>query len=43
VGPLIRLADAERVDSWIKEAVEGGAKLVAGGERQGSMVSRRRF
>jgi acyl-CoA reductase-like NAD-dependent aldehyde dehydrogenase len=33
VGPLIRLADAERVESWIKEAVEGGAKLVAGGQR----------
>jgi acyl-CoA reductase-like NAD-dependent aldehyde dehydrogenase len=39
VGPLIRLADAERVESWIKEAVEGGAKLVAGGERRGSMVT----
>jgi acyl-CoA reductase-like NAD-dependent aldehyde dehydrogenase len=39
VGPLIRLSDAERVDAWIKEAVEGGAKLVAGGERRGSMVT----
>jgi len=39
VGPLIRLADAERVESWIKEAIEGGAKLVAGGERHGSMVA----
>jgi acyl-CoA reductase-like NAD-dependent aldehyde dehydrogenase len=39
VGPLIRLSDAERVDSWIKEAVEGGAKLVAGGERHGSVVT----
>jgi acyl-CoA reductase-like NAD-dependent aldehyde dehydrogenase len=39
VGPLIRLADAERVDSWIKEAVEGGAKLVTGGQRKGSMVA----
>ena len=39
VGPLIRLAEAERVDDWIKEAVEGGAKLIAGGERQGSMVT----
>src|SRR6202050_2755719 len=25
VGPLIRPGDAERVDKWIKEAVEGGA------------------
>ena len=35
VGPLIRLSDAERVEAWVKEAVEGGAKLVAGGERTG--------
>jgi acyl-CoA reductase-like NAD-dependent aldehyde dehydrogenase len=39
VGPLIRPSDAERVESWIKEAVEGGAKLVAGGERNGSVVT----
>ena len=39
VGPLIRPSDAERVVSWIKEAVVGGAKLVAGGERHGSVVT----
>ena len=39
VGPLIRLAEAERVDSWIKEAVVGGAKLAAGGERHGSVMT----
>jgi acyl-CoA reductase-like NAD-dependent aldehyde dehydrogenase len=39
VGPMIRLAEAERVEAWIKEAVEGGAKLVAGGERRGSMIT----
>jgi acyl-CoA reductase-like NAD-dependent aldehyde dehydrogenase len=39
VGPLIRLAEAERIESWIKEAVDGGAKLVAGGERKGSVVT----
>jgi acyl-CoA reductase-like NAD-dependent aldehyde dehydrogenase len=39
VGPLILPGDAERVDSWIKEAVKGGAKLVAGGERLGSVVT----
>jgi acyl-CoA reductase-like NAD-dependent aldehyde dehydrogenase len=38
VGPLIRLTDAERVESWIKEAVEAGAKLVSGGERKGSLI-----
>ena len=39
VGPLIRLSEAERVEAWVKEAVEGGAKLVAGGERRGSVVA----
>ena len=39
VGPLIRLSDAERVDTWVKEAVEGGAKLVAGGELRGSVIT----
>ena len=39
VGPMIRLAEAERVEAWIKEAVENGAKLVAGGERRGSAVT----
>ena len=37
--PLIRLSDAERVETWIKEAEAGGAKLVAGGERNGSFVT----
>jgi acyl-CoA reductase-like NAD-dependent aldehyde dehydrogenase len=39
VGPLIRAANADRVEAWIKEAVEGGAKLVAGGERRGSVIT----
>jgi acyl-CoA reductase-like NAD-dependent aldehyde dehydrogenase len=39
VGPLIRPGDAERVDSWIKDAVKAGAKLVAGGERRGSVIT----
>ena len=39
VGPLVRQQEAERVESWIKEAVEGGAKLVAGGERHGSVLT----
>jgi acyl-CoA reductase-like NAD-dependent aldehyde dehydrogenase len=39
VGPLIRPADADRIEAWVKEAVEGGAKLVAGGERTGSVIS----
>jgi acyl-CoA reductase-like NAD-dependent aldehyde dehydrogenase len=39
VGPLITPSDAERVDSWIKEAVKYGAKLVAGGERHDSVIT----
>jgi acyl-CoA reductase-like NAD-dependent aldehyde dehydrogenase len=39
IGPLIRLGEAERIEAWIKEAIAGGAKLVAGGERSGSVVA----
>ena len=39
VGPLIREAEAERVEAWIKEAIDAGAKLVAGGERNGSVIT----
>src|ERR1035437_1414539 len=39
VGPLVRPSDADRIDAWVKEAVEGGAKLVAGGERHGSVIT----
>jgi acyl-CoA reductase-like NAD-dependent aldehyde dehydrogenase len=39
VGPMVRQSEAERVEEWIKEAVEGGAKLIHGGERKGSAVT----
>jgi acyl-CoA reductase-like NAD-dependent aldehyde dehydrogenase len=39
VGPLIRPAEVERIDSWIKEAVAGGARLISGGERQGPVIA----
>ena len=39
VGPLIRPAEAERVEAWIKDAVQSGARLIAGGERNGSTVT----
>jgi acyl-CoA reductase-like NAD-dependent aldehyde dehydrogenase len=39
VGPLIRLNDAERVESWIKESVEAGARVVTGAERHGSVIT----
>ena len=39
MGPMIREEDAQRVESWVQEAVSGGAKVLAGGERQGTMHS----
>jgi acyl-CoA reductase-like NAD-dependent aldehyde dehydrogenase len=39
IGPLVRAAEAARVESWIKEAVAAGAKLVTGGERTGSVIA----
>lgn len=38
MGPMIRQSDAERVVSWIDEAVAGGARLVTGGERSKCLV-----
>lgn len=32
VGPLIQLAEVERLSSWIDEAVQGGARLMGGGQ-----------
>ena len=34
VGPLILPREADRVMDWIKEAVDSGARLATGGERQ---------
>lgn len=38
VGPLISPGDATRVKSWIDDAVDGGAELVAGGGRTRNVV-----
>ncbi|MBI4165329.1 MAG: aldehyde dehydrogenase family protein, partial [Acidobacteria bacterium] len=38
VGPMISEAAAARAVTWIDEAVAGGAELVCGGKRQGSLV-----
>ncbi|MBU2980209.1 aldehyde dehydrogenase family protein [Lentibacter algarum] len=38
-GPLISLADAERVEAWVNEAVAGGATCLAGGTRSGAVVA----
>lgn len=39
MGPMIRDVDAERVSSWIDEAVAQGAKVVAGARREGRVVA----
>ncbi len=38
VGPMIGAAEAERIIAWTIEAVAGGASLLAGGERAGTLV-----
>ncbi len=38
VGPMINEDAAKRAESWINEAVAGGAKLLAGGKRRGAVV-----
>lgn len=38
ISVMIDIADAERVEKWINEAVESGAKILCGGLRNGSYV-----
>ncbi len=38
IGPLIEKIHVERVLSWVREAVDGGATLHCGGEADGSVV-----
>ena len=37
MGPMVREADAIRVESWIDQADTAGARVVCGGEREGAM------
>lgn len=37
IGPMISEAEARRVEAWVQEAVEGGAKVLCGHERQGAV------
>jgi acyl-CoA reductase-like NAD-dependent aldehyde dehydrogenase len=38
LGPLIRESDAIRAYEWVQEAVRGGARLLCGGQRTGSLL-----
>ena len=37
-GPMISSEAANRVEDWIREAVAGGAQVIAGGGREGNVV-----
>ena len=36
---MIQLADAERAEQWVAEAVSEGAKVLCGGTRNGSVMA----
>ena len=38
LGPMIRERDAARVSQWVDQAVAQGARLIAGGSRQGTLM-----
>ncbi len=38
-GPLIDVANAERIESWINDAVKDGARILAGGTRKENILS----
>ncbi|MEJ2287493.1 MAG: aldehyde dehydrogenase family protein [Deinococcales bacterium] len=37
VGPVIDEGAAERIEAWVEEARQGGAKVLAGGKREGTL------
>jgi acyl-CoA reductase-like NAD-dependent aldehyde dehydrogenase len=39
IGPMISVKEAERLQSWIIEAVDQGASLLCGGQREGAMLA----
>jgi acyl-CoA reductase-like NAD-dependent aldehyde dehydrogenase len=38
VGPMIDSASADRIMEWIREARQGGARIICGGKRTGNMI-----
>ncbi|MDO9178935.1 MAG: aldehyde dehydrogenase family protein [Agitococcus sp.] len=38
IGPMISAKEAERLHTWITEAVDQGASLLCGGQREGAML-----
>jgi len=38
IGPIISEKEAKRMEEWIQEAVDGGARILCGGKRDGVML-----
>ncbi|MBT9471119.1 MAG: aldehyde dehydrogenase family protein [Pseudomonadota bacterium] len=38
IGPLIDESEARRLESWIQDAIVGGARLLCGGRRRGALL-----
>lgn len=38
IGPVISEDDADRLEEWIREATDAGAKLLCGGHRNGNVI-----
>lgn len=38
VGPVIDRGAAERVETWLREAIDAGAEILTGGERDGTLI-----
>jgi acyl-CoA reductase-like NAD-dependent aldehyde dehydrogenase len=39
IGPMIAESEAQRLESWVQQAVQAGAKLLCGGQREGAMLT----
>jgi acyl-CoA reductase-like NAD-dependent aldehyde dehydrogenase len=38
IGPIISAREAERIEDWIREAVDAGGRILCGGKRDGVMI-----
>jgi len=38
IGPIISESEAERIEEWVRSAIDSGGKLLCGGGRSGAMV-----
>lgn len=38
LGPMVRTADAERIQRWVQAAVDDGGQIACGGERDGAFM-----